>query len=36
MENKMKPPFWVWSPWLLGFLVFFVVVYPWLERMMGR
>jgi hypothetical protein len=32
----MKPPFWVWSPWVLAFLLFFVVVHPWLERMMGQ
>lgn len=28
----MKPPFWVWSPWVLGFVVWFAIVYPWIER----
>jgi hypothetical protein len=32
----MKPPLWVWLPWVLAFLFFFVVVHPWLERMMGQ
>lgn len=30
------PPFWFWSPFVLGFLFFTLVVHPWLEKMMGQ
>lgn len=32
----MIPPPWVWGPYAIGFLIFVLLVHPWLMRMAGQ